>query len=165
MIYSFSSKSKKTKEKLLLAGFWTFGAMLMFLSLLPGFPFPFLPQFFAVCLFAAGISLLSKSFLRSFTYEIVRNGQNPDVPDLVVTERAGQRSTVVCRISVGDVQDAFSLPANQQKAFFRLCRGKQTYRYTDEWLPEQLLTLVLKRGSNAEYLFLSFDKELLSFLK
>ncbi len=134
-LYEFEPRLKKNREKIVMS------VCLLLSSLAYGvsnfLPYPALYQFLAVILLTVAVLMIVRYLLRDYVYAIHAD-ENGEASELVIVEIVGKKQTVVCRVSLADVDNM--LP---RAAFLKseLRRQTEIYRYVSEMFPENAFYL------------------------
>lgn len=155
-MYVYRPTFSKKKEKLLAWFLTALGLVLYITSQFPGVPVPGLIQILGLCSLAGMILLVSMCVLRSYSYEVVEDGEGKH--DFIITEYYSRRKTVVCRVALADVVSVVPLDPNWKK-------GKETlYTYTGVLFDEK--RYLVEMNTHGEHLFVIIcaDEALLALL-
>lgn len=166
-MYEYDPKLPKQRERILLFAFLFFAAILFAVSAMPGVAFPALYQLISVLLLVGVVMLVSRCMLRRFVYRVEpREGAQPQDPcDLVITEYYGNHASVVCRISVADIENITRLTHENSKEVSAMLRQQRVYHYTALLWSDQIYLLTVRDEDEVFYIRILADNTLLSVLK
>ena len=166
-MYEYAPISPKKREKTV--AFLTSGlAVLLFgFSQIPSVPFPVVYQLLALASITVAILFATQYLMRRYTYRIeVREGAGEETaPDLVVTEYYGRRVSVVCRISVDDIESVTRVTAENRRELAAREKGLHGYSYCGEWRAENCYLLCVRHEDATFFLRILADKTLLSYFR
>lgn len=166
-MYEYDPKSPKKKEKLLLFAL-LFGAALLFgVSHISDLPIPALPQLGALFCLVGTVMITGRCLLRRFVYrvDVREDGNAGDPPDLTVTEYYGNHVSVVCRISVADIETVTHITPQNRKELSEMLRQKRVYHYTACLFSDELYLLTVRDEDEVFYIRILADHSLLAALK
>ena len=163
-MYSYSPKSKKKKEKLICALLLATGFALFLPSTHPQTPLPMLFQLGAVILLTVALMFGGRYLARNYTYAVSSAEDGSDRLDLTVTEQYGRRLSVVCRISVDQIEVITPITPQNQKEVAAMTKGKRTFTYVSELQPSGLRLLTVRMDEEVFYLKIDTDESLLRAL-
>ena len=142
-------------------------------SLMKDMPYAWISQMLGVVSVTAMIFVIAKGLAKTFVYTIVENGERE--LDLTVAEldRGGNRQTTVCRISLGNITEAYLLypersgDARKLKELEDRARKEQRKRfsYCYESYPTPTCILFLEECGESLFIKLSPDEQLFSYIK
>lgn len=166
-MYEYSPKTPRKKEILLSVTLFGIGAVLFAVSQIPDLPFPALFQLAMLVFFTAGVMVLSLCVLRHYVYRIAPRdtdaGDGP--PDFTITEYYGRRVTVVCRVSLRDIEDVTPVTPQNRVALSASLKGKRVYRYTSELFDAKPYLVTVADGEDRFYLRIAADEAIFLTLK
>lgn len=163
-MYSYTPKLKKQREKLLSGALFALGIAVFLPTLYPKTPLPALFQLVSLLLLTASLSIFIRYLMRDYTYAVEKSEKETDFPDLVITERYGKRLTVVCRVSVDEIETATPINAQNRKTLKETLKGKRLFTYVAEMQPRNLFLLKVRMDDEIFYLKVVADRELISIL-
>ena len=151
---------KKTNYKAILIIFALFAAsmgLFAFTTIFDRLPLRWIYQLIGVVCFIPSRLLLTRYVTRSFIYAIEPTDRGGD---FTVTEVAGKRRTVTCRIALGSIKE------KQVVSDLKDARSKKIriFDYRPDILPEKSILLLSDEGGETVYICLGYDEELLSAL-
>ena len=153
-LYEFEPRLKKIREKIVMS------VCLLLSSLSYGvsgfFPYPALYQLLAVILLTVAVLVIVRYLLRDYVYAIHAD-EDGDGCELVIVEILGKKQTVVCRVSLADVEKM--LPRN----IYLQTRSKQkteVYHYVSEMFPEHAFYLEASNGEKYFFVEILADQGL-----
>ena len=166
-MYEYIPTVKKKKEFFTVAILSVLAVFLFCFSKQSFCPYPGFLQMACMFLLVAVIMLVSKCLLRSFVYRVAprRDAAEDAPPDFTVTECYGRRSTVVCRISVTDIEEIAAVTPENKRQLAETAKGKPTYRYYSELSPQNSYRLTVRNGEDVFYLFIVSDEQLIALLQ
>ena len=142
-------------------------------SLVKNMPFGWISQMLGVVCVTAMIFVIAKSLVKTFVYAIVENGEHG--LDLTVSEieNDGKRQTTVCRISLGNITDAYLLyperagDANKIRELTERAKREQRKRfsYCYEADPTPTCILFLEECGEPLFIKISPDEQLFSYIE
>ncbi|MBQ9131113.1 MAG: hypothetical protein IJX62_01400 [Clostridia bacterium] len=154
MYVQYAPVLPKKREKRLFAGLLLLSVGLIAASLIPSVYAPHLLRALtAVCLLLSAM-IFSRCLMRRYVYRVepcTAEGMG-DSRDFTVTEYAGSRCVVVCRISVCDVESAELLTAENRRRLLSAARGFRIYAYTGTLFPVEEYLLRIVDGGEKVYL-------------
>ncbi len=166
-MYEYAPISPKKREKTVT--FLTSGlAVLLFgFSQIPNIPYPVIYQLLALGAATVAILFTTQYLMRRYVYRVEpREGADENAPlDLVVTEYYGRRVSVVCRISVEDIESVTRVTAGNRRELAAREKGRQGFHYCGEWRAENCYLLCVRHEDAAFFLRILADEMLLSYLK
>lgn len=163
-MYSYTPKLKKQREKLSSGALFALGLAAFLPTLYPKTPLPALFQLVSLLLLTASLSVFIRYVMRDYTYAVERNEQGSDIPDFVITERYGKRLTVVCRVSVKEVETAVPVIEQNREDIKAMVKGKRLFTYIAERRPNHLYLLKVRMDGEVFYLKIVADDRLISLL-
>ena len=166
-MYEYAPISPKKREKTVT--FLTSGlAVLLFgFSQIPSIPYPVIYQLLALASITVAILFTTQYLMRRYTYRIEpREGAEENAPlDLVITEYYGRRVSVVCRISVEEIESVTHVTAENRRELAAREKGRQGFGYCGEWRAENCYLLSVCHEGTAFTLRILADETLLSYIK
>ena len=163
-MYSYSPKPKKQKEKLICALLLAAGFALFLPSMHPQTPLPMLFQLGAVILLTVALMFGGRYLARNYTYAVERAEDGSDRLDLIVTEQYGRRLSVVCRISVDQIEVITPITPQNQKELAAMVKGKRVFTYVSELQPSGLRLLTVRMDEEVFYVKIDTNERLLQAL-
>ena len=166
-MYEYDPRSSKKAEKTLLFAMLGLSAVLFLLAEIPHILFPFFYQLVAFLLLIGAILLTSRCIHRRFTYRVEPREDTPECEllDLVITEHHSHHASVVCRISVGDIEEIKPLTPQNRKEVSVMLRKKRVYYYTAQLFASNAYLLTVRDEDEIFYIRLLADSQLLSLMK
>ncbi len=167
-MYVYEPKSPKKPEKLTVAVLLLVGLLLfLMVAAIPTLPFPSILQLCGVFFLAGAILILSQCLLRHYTYciDLPDGAGEGAIPDLTVSEYYSRRVSVVCRISLADIESAVLVTAENKKSLSAMLKKKRVYRYLACLTAENICLLTVRDGDEIFYVRILADKTLLSLLQ
>lgn len=166
-MYEYDPRSSKKAEKSILLVLLLAAVLLLLLAEIPNLLFPFFYQLVAVFFLMSAILITSRCLLRRFSYRIEPREDLPEseLLDLVITEHHSHHASVVCRISVHDVEDTLHLTPQNRKAVSAMLRKKRVYYYTSSLFASNCYLLTVRDEEEVFYIRILADPQLLFFLK
>jgi len=166
-MYEYSPTLTKRKERLISILLLFLGLCLFGFSQVEGIPFPIIYQALGLFSLTATIILISRYLMRRYVYSIVprENGPADGVPDFVVTEYYGRRISVVCRVSLADVEEILPITKETKKTVREKQKGRLFYDYTADLFSQNRYLLTITDGEHRFSARLLADEELLKWLK
>lgn len=135
-MYSFFSHPHPKSLHILTVSCFVGSLILLGVSSVEGLLFPMIYQAAAFGLATAGIYFLARYALRQYVYAITQGGitdaEGHTVPDLVITESIGKKTTVVARTTLRDIGNVTVFQEKShdaEKAKKSLCHGKRVFKY------------------------------------
>lgn len=135
-MYSFLSHPHPKSLHVLTVSCFVGAIILLGASGADGLPYPMIYQMAAFALATAGIYFLARYVLRQYRYEIAEGGITDSlgqpIPDLIITEIIGKKTTVVARAALRDVGNVTMIKEKAPDAKTRkaeICQGKRVFRY------------------------------------
>ena len=111
-------------------------------------------------------STMVMRFSRSYVYRVApREDDALGGLDLTVTELHGNRTKVVCRISVTDITKIERVTSENRKAIFKSAKGNRLYRYVDCMGYESAYLLWTVDGEEMVCLLIRADDRLIEILR
>ncbi len=164
-MYEYAPRFQKKKEKVLC---WFFALIGCLLVLLPSFlgellPFPAAVQALGVGCIAVMILIFSLVVSKHYIYSITEADEDGNV-DLLITECAGPRRTVVCRVSVTSVLEVIPVTEETRKTYASRASGMQQYNYTGVLFGEDQRYLKIEEGGESFLVRICATDDLLSHL-
>jgi hypothetical protein len=161
-MYAYRPKFQKKKEKLI-SGFLTaLGIVLYFTAHIPGAPYPAFIQLAAFVCLAGMILLVSMCIMRSYEYAIEETKDGKI--DFVITEHYGRRTTVVCRVSLSDVQSVLPLTSETKEQYKALKKQGSHYSYTGVLFDEKCYLVEMHAHGEHVFVRVCADETLLNLL-
>ena len=161
-MYEYAPRLKKTREKIWVSVCLLLGAVAYgFGNLLP---YPVLYQLLAVGLLAAAILITVRYLLRDYIYCVTPSKDGEDL-DLTVVEVMGKKRTVVCRVSVADIQSVTRVTDRRGQKTSDSQRKTPVYRYVSELQPQNACLLLVLDNKNSYFLEICANEELISVLE
>lgn len=160
-MYEYSPKTPRKKEILLSITLFCVGIVLFAVSQIPNLPFPALFQLAMLVFLTAGVLVLSLCVLRHYVYRITPRDTGDGDADFTVTEYYGRRVTVVCRVSLRDIEDITPITSQNRNAVNAAVKGERVYRYTSELFDAQPYLVTIADGEERFYLRIAADQALL----
>lgn len=151
---------KRTNNKAFIATFVLFaGAAAMFIfsvtftEIKPMWPI----QLAGVIMLIPAVMLVTRYITRSFMYKTEATDRGTD---FTVTEIAGKRRTVVCRIALASITESRVVlrGKDEKKPKARI------FDYRPDLLPDKSILIRSNEGGEDIYIFLAYDEALLSIL-
>lgn len=164
-MYSYSPRPKKQKEKLICALLLAAGLLLFLPSCHPQTPFPMLFQLGAVIFLTVALMFGGRYLARNYTYAVEPSDDGSDRRDLVVTEQYGRRLSVVCRVSVTQIEMITPITQENKKDIAVAVKGKRVFIYTSQMHPMGLRLLKIRMEEEVFYLKIDTDEYLLEMLQ
>ncbi len=163
-MYRYEPKSKKKREKGLLFALLILAVALFGCAQIPNVFLPAVLQLLGVFCLVGVVMLISRYLLRSYAYSVEPSETAaPDAPkDLVITETYGNRVSVVCRISVINVESIREITPQNRKQIAAELKGKRVYKYAAELFPEDYHLLSVSLDEERFFIKLSADQPLIS---
>ncbi len=127
-MYEYAPQFIKKKEKLLTYGFLGLGVLLFAVSVIPGMPLPWVFQLFAVSALVPTVSIFSLCLARRYVYTVEERAGA--APDFTITEYAGKRVQVVCRVSLTSIRSVTPWTGATKATLGEEKQGKQYFSYT-----------------------------------
>ena len=154
MYAQYAPNLPKRGEKRLFAGLLLLSAALIATSLLPAVYAPRLLRVLAAVGLLLVAMIFSRCLMRRYVYRVepCTGGDRDGTPDLTVTEYAGERGVVVCRVSVADVEWVKRLEKQTKRELLSQTRGHRVYPYTGTLFSEQEYLVSVRDGDEAVYL-------------
>lgn len=153
-LYEFEPRLKKIREKIIMSVCLLLSSLSYGVS---GFlPYPALYQLLAVILLTVAVLVIVRYLLRDYVYAIHAD-EDGDGCELVIVEILGKKQTVVCRVSLADVEKM--LPC----ALFLKSEGKrkgEIYRYVSEMFPEDAFFLEVSNSEKHFFVEILADQRL-----
>ena len=165
-MYEYTPELPKRKERLIAVLLLFLGLCLFGFSQVNGIPFPIIYQFLALCALAATIILVSRYLMRHYVYSIVprEDDREGDTPDFVVTEYYGKRISVVCRVSLDDIEEILPITKETKKTVRGLQKERLFYDYTADLFSQNRYLLTITDDEHRFCARLLADEELLKWL-
>ena len=153
-LYEFEPSLKKIREKIVMS------VCLLLSSLAYGvsnfLPYPALYQLLAVILLTVAVLMIVRYLLRDYVYAIHAD-ESGEVREFVIVEVMGKKQSVVCRVSLADVDNM--LPrADFLKSERR--RQMEIYRYVSEMFPENAFYLEIANEEKRFFVEVLADRTL-----
>lgn len=166
-MYEYNPELPKKRERLISVILLLLGVALFVFSQVKGIPFPIIYQLLALAALTAFIILLSRYLMRRYTYRIMPRSHTGDdlPPDFVVTEYYGRRITVVCRVSVDDVEEIVPIAKENRREWKSKQGGRFFYDYTADLFSKNRFLIVVTDGEHRFTARILADETLLRFLK
>ena len=166
-MYEYTPELPKRKERLIAILLLFLGLCLFGFSQVDGIPFPIIYQFLALCALAGTIILVSRYLMRFYVYSIVprEDGREGDAPDFVVTEYYGRRISVVCRVSLDDIEEILPITKDTKKTVRKLQKERLFYDYTADLFSQNRYLLTITDGEHRFCARLLADDTLLKWLE
>ena len=134
-LYEFEPRLKKIREKIVMS------VCLLLSSLAYGvsnfLPYPSLYQLLAVILLTVAVLMIVRYLLRDYVYAIHAD-ENGEASELIIVEIMGKKQSVVCRVSLADVDKMIPCALFLKS---ELRRQTEIYRYVSEMVPENAFYL------------------------
>ncbi len=119
-MYAFESSKRKGIFHVLVVTCFAVALLLFGFSSVEGMAYPVIYQLSAVVLLVAGVFMLTRYALKTYRYEIsesnIRSATGQPIYDLVITEMAGKRMTVVARVALRDITRVEVINKGQDKS-------------------------------------------------
>ncbi len=146
-MYEYAPRFKKKKEKTLC---WFFALIGCLLVLLPSFlgdalPLPAVVQALGVGCIAVMILIFSLVVSKHYIYSIAEADEDGNA-DFLITECAGPRRTVVCRVSTTSVLEVIPVTEESRKIYASRASGMRQYHYTGVLFGEDRRYLKIEEG-------------------
>lgn len=166
-MYEYDPRSSKKAEKLLLLMLLGLAVALFLIVELWQVSFSFFYQLIAFLCLMGAILLSGRCLLRRFTYRIEPREDMPECEllDLVITEHHSHHASVVCRISVDDIEDVKLVTSQNRKEISAMLRKKRVYHYTAQLFTFNCYLLTVRDEEEIFYIRLLADSQLLSLIK
>lgn len=163
-MYEYAPVLTKRKERLIAILSLFMGLMLFGFSQINGIPFPVIYQLVGIAFIAAFIILISRYLMRRYVYAIEAAGENT-APDFVVTEYYGRRISVVCRISVTDIEEILPITRENRKELRAKQKGRFYYDYTADLFSQNRYLITVTDGEHHFCARILADEELIKWLE
>ena len=160
MMYEYAPKLKKLREKIWMSVCLFFGVLLYGFGQI--LPYPILYQLISVLLLTAAVLITVRYLLRDYIYRVTVKEDGS--ADFTITEVMGKRKTVVCRISVGEIQEITPLLGLSPKEISQKCGKAVLYRYVSQWKPSSPYLLEIFDDEKSYFLEISADQGLVDLL-
>lgn len=166
-MYEYNPGLTKKRERLISVILLLLGVALFAFSQIKGIPFPVIYQLLALAALTAFIILLSRYLMRRYTYRVMPRSHTGDgmPPDFVVTEYYGRRVTVVCRVSVNDVEEIIPITKENRREWKANQGGRFFYDYTSDLFSKNRFIIVVTDGEHRFTARILADETLLNLLK
>jgi hypothetical protein len=166
-MYEYTPALPKRRERLIAILLLFLGVCLFGFSQVNGIPYPIIYQFLALCALTATIILVSCYLMRHYVYSIVPRdgGSETDAPDFVVTEYYGRRISVVCRVSLDDIEEIVPITKQTKKEIKQKQKGRLFYDYTADLFSQNRYLLLITDGEHCFCARLLADETLLKCLQ
>lgn len=153
-MYEFAPKLKKIREKIVMSVCLLISSLAYGVS---GFlPYPALYQLFAVILLTVAVLVIVRYLLRDYVY-CIREDENGEACELSIVELMGKKQTVVCRVSLEEVENILPRSVFVQSG---MRRGNEIYRYVSEMFPENAFFVEILNGEKKFYVEICADRTL-----
>lgn len=157
-MYEFAPKLKKTREKIVMSVCLLLSSIAYGVS---GFlPYPALYQILTVLLLTVAVLVIVRYLLRDYVYYI-REDDNGGASELTVVEWMGKKQTVVCRVSLDEVENVFPRTVFAQSG---MRRGNEIYRYVSELFPENGFFVEVLSGEKQFFVEICADRTLVDLI-
>ncbi len=165
-MYEYAPKPKKTKEKLIFALSLVLAAACFGVSHIPAVPYPAVYQLLMVFCLVGTVMILVRCLMRNYVYRVEpRENAAPDEPpDFTVTEVYGNRRSVVCRISAGEVRRIERVTRENRSALSTAQKRKRVYYYTAQLQPSNLWVLAVEEEGEEFFVRICADEGLIQIL-
>ena len=162
-MYEYVPKSRKVREKIVLGVSLALAAACFGIANIPGVLFDSIYQLLMVFCLMCAILVTLRWLMRNYIYRVEprANGQPGDPPDFTVTERYGNRISVVCRISVADLRRVIRVTRKNKSEISAMQKRKRVYHYTASMLPENHYVLVAEDADEEIFLHICADEGLI----
>lgn len=166
-MYEYAPKSKKTKEKVVLGLTLVLAAACFGVSQIEQIPYPAIYQLLMIFSLVGTVMITARCLMRNYIYRVEprENGGEGDLPDFTITEYYGNRVTVVCRISVGDIRGITPVTKKNRDAISAMQKKKRAYYYTGELQSANAYVLTVEQDEDEFFLRICADEGLLQALK
>ena len=161
-MYEYIPKLNKSREKIWLGVCMIVGALAYGVGNL--LPYPALYQLLSVAAFVVAVLISVRYLLRDYIYRITPKSDGEGA-DLTVVEVMGKRRSVVCRVSVSDIQSVTSLTERRRQKMSNSCEKIAVYRYVSEFQPQNAWLLEVLDDEKTYFLEICADSELISLLE
>lgn len=165
-MYQYEPKDPKKQEKLILLSLLVGAAILLSVASIPQMIYPVLLQLPAVLLFVAVVMIAGKCLLCRYSYRVeMRSGGAAGEPmDFLITQYQGDRASVVCRISVADIEEIVRSTPQSHKQIKQMLKKGRVYNYTARLSLNDAYLVTVRDGEELLYLWILADELLLSLL-
>ncbi len=166
-MYEYAPVLPKKKERILMLLSLLLGLSLFGFSQIPSIPFSMIYQLLGFLSLLVFIFFVSRYLVRRYVYRIEprSDGGAGDAPDFVITEHYGRRITVVCRVSVSDIEEILPITQENQTVIKEKQKGCSIYDYTADLFSQNRYLVTIADGEQRFCVRILADKELLKWLK
>ncbi|MBR2721290.1 MAG: hypothetical protein IKB75_00755 [Clostridia bacterium] len=166
-MYRYRPNGERKLEKRLVLFLLIFCVICFACAGIPGVFLPAALQILGVCCLFGAVILLLRYLLRSYCYavEAREDGVTGDLWDLVITERYCNRTSVVCRISLSEVEQIEDITPQSRKEIARRTKHARVYSYIGELLPADARLLTLHGEDGCIYLKIQANDALIAAIE
>lgn len=166
-MYQYDPALPKRRERLISIVTLFLGLALFGFSKVNNVPFPVIYQMLGVASLTAFIFLIARYLMRRYVYQVMPRSHAGDgfAPDFVVTEYYGRRVSVVCRISLDDIEQIIPITKENRREWREKQTGKLFYDYTADLFSPNRYLLVVTDGEHRFTARILADETLLNYLK
>ena len=166
-MYEYARKFKKTREKIVLGIALVLAAAAFGVSCIPGLSFVVLYQLLTVFCLMSAILVTVRYLMRDYIYRVEprAGGREGEAPDFTVTERCGNRLSVVCRLSVTDLRRLTRVTRQNRAELAARQKRRRVYGYTAVMRPENRYVLTAEDSGEEIFLSICADEGLIRALQ
>ena len=162
-MYEYAPALPKKKERLIAILSLLLGLLMFGFSQIGGIPFPVIYQLVGIAFLAVFIIFISRYLMRRYVYTVESRGEGLP-PDFIVTEYYGRRITVVCRISVSDIEEVIPITRENRQELRAKQTGRLFYDYTADLFSKNRYLITVTDGEHRFCARILADDGLLGWL-
>ncbi len=159
-MYSYSPKLNKRREKILCAILAALTVLFLLPTYHPQTPYRVLFHMGALAALTAALLVAIRYLARDYTYSVEAADNGSEIPDLVITERYARRISVVCRISVSEIEAITPLTKQSREQLRETVGTLPTYTYTAQMGMDHQYLLTVQTGESHFFLRILADEGL-----
>lgn len=164
-MYEYAPLLTKRRERLISILLLFLGLGLFGFSQIKGIPFPVIYQMLGVFALTATVILAARYLMRRYVYSVVPQTDEPGAPlDLVITEYYGRRISVVCRVSVSDIEEILPITGDTKKKIREKQQDRLFYDYTADLFSQNRYLVIATDGEHRFCARILANEELLKWL-
>ena len=162
-MYCYKPSSQKKREKGLLIALLLLAVACFGSAQIPSVFLPALLKLSGAFSLLGGFAVLCRYLLRSYCYAVEKREGDDGAPmDFVITERYGRHASVVCRISLSEVEQIEDITPQTRKEIARRIKNARVYSYIGELLPADARLLTLHGEDGCIYLKIQANDALIA---
>ncbi|MBR2925970.1 MAG: hypothetical protein IKC31_00075 [Clostridia bacterium] len=165
-MYCYKPSSQKKREKGLLIALLLLAVACFGSARIPSVFLPALLRVVGAFSLMGALVVLFRYLLRSYCYAVEKREGDDGAPmDFVITERYGRYASVVCRISLSEVEQIEDITPQSRKEIARRTKNARVYSYIGELLPADARLLTLHGEDGCIYLKIQANDALIAAIE